>query len=127
METRSHRTTRREGAADEESRVSLSSNQPVLRDSLRNTSFSVQQETIKTRFIKIYGVSAKKLQVDAIASLVNGNDTFLLAGTGYGKTRIAELYQQMFVKSQKATVLVLNPLDALGDNQVRLVRLLDLT
>jgi superfamily II DNA helicase RecQ len=42
-----------------------------------------------------------------------------LAGTGYGKLRIPELYYQLLPKRKKGVVLVINPLDTLGDNQVR--------
>jgi superfamily II DNA helicase RecQ len=42
-----------------------------------------------------------------------------MAGTGFGKSRVPELYVHLFVKSSKPVVLVLKPLDALGDNQVR--------
>ncbi|PLW34060.1 hypothetical protein PCASD_14465 [Puccinia coronata f. sp. avenae] len=44
---------------------------------------------------------------------------FLLEGTGYGKLRIPELYYQLLPKREKGVVLVINLLDALGDNQVR--------
>ncbi|KAH9446126.1 hypothetical protein Pst134EB_023944 [Puccinia striiformis f. sp. tritici] len=42
-----------------------------------------------------------------------------MAGTGFGKSRISEMYLKLFSPSQKAFVLVVNPLDALGDNQVK--------
>ena len=67
---------------------------------------------------KTYGQAAKLLQIDAVANLVMGRNTFLLAGTGFGKSRIAEIYYKMIPHKQRAVVLVLNPLDSLGDNQV---------
>ncbi|KAA1072140.1 hypothetical protein PGT21_028752 [Puccinia graminis f. sp. tritici] len=77
---------------------------------------------IEKRGIERYKQSCKTLQVDTIASLVRGNNTFLLAATGFGKTRIAELYLDLMPKDKKGrisgVVIVLNPLDALGDNQV---------
>ncbi|KAA1076884.1 ATP-dependent DNA helicase sgs1 [Puccinia graminis f. sp. tritici] len=61
----------------------------------------------------------KEVQVNAVKSLVGGKHTFVMAGTGCGKSRISEMYYHLFAKSKKAVVLVLNPLDALGDNQVK--------
>lgn len=121
MRTRSQLIAMREGEAEEDSRVALASTKPVIRASLVEASLSIQQFTVERMFSDIYGVSAKKLQVDAVASLLNGSNTFLLAGTGYGKSRIAEMFYFLFKKSKKAIVLVLNPLDALGDNQVSFI------
>ncbi|PLW32061.1 hypothetical protein PCASD_18452 [Puccinia coronata f. sp. avenae] len=42
-----------------------------------------------------YQQPAKSLQVDAVLNLVNGRNTFLLAGTGFGKSRIPEIYSMM--------------------------------
>ncbi|OAV96428.1 hypothetical protein PTTG_10591 [Puccinia triticina 1-1 BBBD Race 1] len=67
---------------------------------------------------KLYGDEAKDEQVDAVAALVHDWHTFVLAGTGFGKTRIADMYHNLFQPYQKSIVLVLNPLDSLGDNQV---------
>ncbi|EFP87618.2 uncharacterized protein PGTG_13989 [Puccinia graminis f. sp. tritici CRL 75-36-700-3] len=59
------------------------------------------------------------LQVNAVVNLVKKQNTFVLSGTGSGKTRIAEMYHHLFAPStRKATILVLNPLDSLGENQV---------
>jgi ATP-dependent DNA helicase RecQ len=63
-------------------------------------------------------MEAKELQVEAVFNLVRGKNTFILAGTGYGKSRIPEIYSQLLVKAGRGVVLVLNPLDSLGDNQV---------
>ncbi|OAV93510.1 hypothetical protein PTTG_27299 [Puccinia triticina 1-1 BBBD Race 1] len=76
------------------------------------------KEHIKKTSIENYKQEAKPLQVEAVFNLCKGRNTFLLAGTGFGKSRISEIYFKMIPKSQKAVVLVLNPLDALGDNQV---------
>ncbi|POW05922.1 hypothetical protein PSTT_09343 [Puccinia striiformis] len=64
-----------------------------------------------------YGQEAKPLQIDAVVNLVRGRNTFLLAGTGYGKSRIPELYYRTLPSREKPVILVLNPLDTLGDNQ----------
>ncbi|PLW21659.1 hypothetical protein PCANC_03211 [Puccinia coronata f. sp. avenae] len=72
-----------------------------------------------------YKDTAKKLQVDAVCELVHGNNTFVRAGTGFGKTRILEMFFNLF--KTKAIVLVLNPLDSLGDDQVREKELVNIT
>ncbi|KAA1089384.1 hypothetical protein PGT21_050048 [Puccinia graminis f. sp. tritici] len=60
-----------------------------------------------------------ELQVKGVVNLVRKRNTFVLSGTGSGKTRIAEMYHHLFAPStRKATILVLNPLDSLGENQV---------
>ncbi|KAA1085602.1 ATP-dependent DNA helicase sgs1 [Puccinia graminis f. sp. tritici] len=64
------------------------------------------------------GEDAKLLQVKTVASLARGKNTFLLAGTGFGKSRIPEMYHMILPPKSKSVILVLNPLDALGDNQV---------
>ncbi|EFP76791.2 uncharacterized protein PGTG_02252 [Puccinia graminis f. sp. tritici CRL 75-36-700-3] len=68
--------------------------------------------------LKSYGQCAKDLQVDAVFNLVQGRNTFLLAGTGFGKSRIAKLYMKMIPQNSRGVVVVLNPLDSLGENQV---------
>ncbi|KAI7950372.1 hypothetical protein MJO29_009046 [Puccinia striiformis f. sp. tritici] len=68
--------------------------------------------------LKKYKQPAKPLQIEAVAHLARGSNTFLLAGTGFGKSRIPEIYYSLLPKTSKGVVLVLNPLDALGDNQV---------
>ncbi|OAV86389.1 hypothetical protein PTTG_06201 [Puccinia triticina 1-1 BBBD Race 1] len=60
----------------------------------------------------------KPVQIDAVVNLVEGRHTFVMAGMGCGKSRISEMYYNLFAKLKKAVILVLNPLDALGDNQV---------
>ncbi|OAV92715.1 hypothetical protein PTTG_10627 [Puccinia triticina 1-1 BBBD Race 1] len=60
----------------------------------------------------------KPVQVDAVANLVGRSHTFVMAGTGCGKSCILEMYYNLFAKLRKAVILLLNPLNALGDNQV---------
>ncbi|EHS64606.1 hypothetical protein PGT21_013414 [Puccinia graminis f. sp. tritici] len=76
------------------------------------------KEFIKQASMDTYKQEAKPLQVETVFNLARGRNTFLLAGTGFGKSRISELYFKMIPKSTRAVVLVLNPLDSLGDNQV---------
>jgi len=66
--------------------------------------------------VDFYHDQPKDLQVKAISQLVHGNHCFVCAGTGFGKTRIAEMFFNLF--KTKSVVLVLNPLDSLGDDQV---------
>ncbi|KAA1118078.1 ATP-dependent DNA helicase sgs1 [Puccinia graminis f. sp. tritici] len=73
---------------------------------------------INEQAIKKYSAPAKTLQIRTVVNLARGRNVFLLAGTGYGKSRIPELYYNLIPKETNAVVLVLNPLDALGDNQV---------
>ncbi|EFP83350.1 uncharacterized protein PGTG_08536 [Puccinia graminis f. sp. tritici CRL 75-36-700-3] len=49
-------------------------------------------EHITTRSIDLYGDQPKDLQVEAVTSLVRGKHTFVRVGTGFGKTRISEMY-----------------------------------
>jgi hypothetical protein len=76
------------------------------------------EEHIISRSIDLYRDQPKDLQVNAVSSLVRGKHTFVRVGTGFGKTRISEMYFGLFEKN--AVVLVLNPLDSLGDDQVGL-------
>ncbi|EFP77316.1 uncharacterized protein PGTG_03272 [Puccinia graminis f. sp. tritici CRL 75-36-700-3] len=65
-----------------------------------------------------YGQHAKLLQIQTVFHLACGKNTFLLAGTGFGKSRIPEIYHTILPKTANGVILVLNPLDTLGDNQV---------
>ncbi|OAV96415.1 hypothetical protein PTTG_04018, partial [Puccinia triticina 1-1 BBBD Race 1] len=65
------------------------------------------------------GQPAKPLQIDTVANLAKGRNTFLMAGTGFGKSRIPEIYFRLLPQNIKPVILVLNPLDALGENQVK--------
>ena len=62
-----------------------------------------------------YGFHFKEKQLSAIKSIVEGNDTFVVLPTGYGKSKIymhlPEIFE--FVEKQKGTVLVISPLQSL--------------
>ncbi|EFP82781.2 uncharacterized protein PGTG_08977 [Puccinia graminis f. sp. tritici CRL 75-36-700-3] len=73
---------------------------------------------IAAQALKRYSVPAKPLQIKTVLHLARGRNVMLLAGTGFGKSRIPELFHDLIPKDSKGVVLVLNPLDALGDNQV---------
>ena len=87
-----------------------------LPSSLVNMEDKVLSEYITTNAANFYKDSPKQLQVDAVTELVKGNNVFVRAGTGFGKTRISEMFFNLF--KTKVVVLVLNPLDSLGDDQV---------
>ena len=57
-----------------------------------------------------YGFHFKEKQLSAIKSIVEGNDTFVVLPTGYGKSKL--------VKKQKGTVLVISPLQSLMLDQI---------
>jgi superfamily II DNA helicase RecQ len=69
-----------------------------------------------------YGQKRKPLQVKTVIQLIQGCNIFLLAATGFSKSRIPEMYLKMTTKHQSGrcigVVVVLNPLDALGDDQL---------
>lgn len=92
-------------------RVCLS--QRVLRESTMALRLRIQEI-----FQKHYNQEPKELQIGVVQLLVRGHDVFFHAGTGFGKTRIAETFLWLHGKRNKALYLVLNPMDALGDNQV---------
>ncbi|KAI7955518.1 hypothetical protein MJO29_006917 [Puccinia striiformis f. sp. tritici] len=73
---------------------------------------------IAQRALDKYYVPAKPLQIQTVVNLVRGRNVMLLAGTGFGKSRIPEMFHSLINKKCKGVVLVLNPLDVLGHNQV---------
>jgi superfamily II DNA helicase RecQ len=80
------------------------------------------KDYIKIESFKKYKQESKPLQVNTVANLVRGQNTFLLAAIGFGKSRIPEMYLNLTTRDRNGkflgVVVVLNPLDALGDNQV---------
>lgn len=77
-----------------------------------------RRKVVEKVFQEAYDEPGKPLQVDTVMLLAQCSNTFILAGTSFGKTRIAEAYLKIFKKKLHPIVLVLNPLDVLGDNQV---------
>jgi superfamily II DNA helicase RecQ len=75
------------------------------------------KQHITTTSVAFYHDQPKDIQVEAVASLGRGENCFVRVGTGYGKTRISEMYYHLF--KTRGIVLVLNPLDSLGDDQVQ--------
>ena len=88
---------------------------------LPNSTLQMNDENLNHHIIEtswaFYHNQPKELQVKAVSILARGHHCFVRAGTGYGKTRISEMFFNLF--KTKAIVLVLNPLDSLGEDQVR--------
>ncbi|OAV86521.1 hypothetical protein PTTG_29860, partial [Puccinia triticina 1-1 BBBD Race 1] len=65
-----------------------------------------QIEMLKNQSAKVYGPQApKQVQLESVIDLIYCRDTFVLAGTGVGKSRIAEMYWDLFPKYKKPIVL----------------------
>ncbi|KAI7954799.1 hypothetical protein MJO28_005199 [Puccinia striiformis f. sp. tritici] len=95
----------------------------------RNNKLLIQEEFRGDDPVKLYAEikrhasarsieTPKDLQIRANVVLAQQKNCFTLAGTGFGKTRIAEMFYNLFPRKKKPIVMVLNPLDSLGDNQV---------
>ncbi|KNZ52169.1 hypothetical protein VP01_3664g2 [Puccinia sorghi] len=78
---------------------------------------NVKNHSISTS-ISSYDQDPKVLQVAAVQNLIQGRNTFLLAGKGYSKSHIAELYYKMIPQKSRTVVVVFNPFALLGDIQV---------
>ncbi|KAI7949093.1 hypothetical protein MJO28_007914, partial [Puccinia striiformis f. sp. tritici] len=61
----------------------------------------------------------KPVEIEGAFNLARRRHTFVRAGTGSCKSRVAKVYCHLFAKTKNPVVLVLNPLDALGTNQVQ--------
>lgn len=104
------------------SNVDLCIHRPLLAPSLVNGTLAHQKKTVRYAFIKHFkGRIPEDLQIETIVSLINGFNTFLLASTGFGKSLIALMFLLLFELERLPVMVVINPLDALGDNQVSLL------
>lgn len=106
---------------DESTHSSINLHLPrtTLSKKILNATVADQRSMADARFREMYPqAEPKDIQLDTMVPLLNGLNVFLLAATGFGKSRVSELFFHMFPKSKKAVILVLNPLDALGENQV---------
>ncbi|KAH9807956.1 hypothetical protein DFH28DRAFT_1227700 [Melampsora americana] len=79
---------------------------------------SIRKSIIEDAFRKRYKMEPRPLQVECVLLLIGLWNTFLLASTGFGKSKVPEMYLETLSKVDKPIVMVMNPLDALGDNQV---------
>lgn len=91
---------------------------PILKHPEINWNDPASRDLLENVYIEKFPDEPRKLQIDTAWSLLRKQDTFLMATTGYGKTRIAELIYYMYDPESGPIILILNPLDALGDNQV---------
>ncbi|KAI7933567.1 hypothetical protein MJO29_016801 [Puccinia striiformis f. sp. tritici] len=89
-----------------------------LSPSITQMTIPALYDFVKEKAKQLFPEVPKELQIECVMSLIQQKNSFVLAGTGYGKSRIAEMYYRMFPKEDKGIVLVLNPLDSLGNNQV---------
>ncbi|KNF06253.1 hypothetical protein PSTG_00760 [Puccinia striiformis f. sp. tritici PST-78] len=74
-----------------------------LPDALGKLDKDSLQDHITTRSVELYHDQPKPLQVDAVSLLVQRKHTFVRAGTGFGKTRISEMFFGLF--NQRVVVL----------------------
>lgn len=71
-----------------------------------------------------YGYSARPKQRTPVVDLLNGLTAFLLAGTGFGKSRVPELFYHAHDPKFQPIILCINPLEGLGNDQVSMSLLL---
>ncbi|KAA1070012.1 ATP-dependent DNA helicase sgs1 [Puccinia graminis f. sp. tritici] len=62
------------------------------------------KKTISQSGLTKYGQECKKLQVESVLSLLRGKNTFILAATGFGKSRIPELYLNLLTKDRLGNI-----------------------
>lgn len=103
-----------------EDTVIVRSVRPLPKNNLANLLRQEQLRIAAIVFEDEYKVVGRSLQIEAVVKLLNKEPTFLLAGTGYGKSRIPELFYHLYSLDSKPIILVLIPLDALGADQVSL-------
>ncbi|KNE97663.1 hypothetical protein PSTG_09068 [Puccinia striiformis f. sp. tritici PST-78] len=89
-----------------------------IADKINDKKWDSLRSSIAGLALEKYQQPAKPLQLEAAFNLALGINMFVLAGTGFGKSRVSEIYYLLLPKSSKGVVLVLNPLDTLGNNQV---------
>ncbi|XP_052058943.1 uncharacterized protein LOC127699228 [Mytilus californianus] len=67
-----------------------------------------------------YSFEFKEKQIEAINSIVNGKDTFIVLPTGYGKTKIYSHLPEIYglLNNMMGTILVISPLQSLMLDQV---------
>jgi ATP-dependent helicase YprA (DUF1998 family) len=83
-----------------------------------------QIDVIRRLCLAAFKLDAREHQLKPALSLVRGRDAFVIASTGFGKSLIPELYYLMFSKVSKPIILTLNPLDALGNDQVSQIKVI---
>lgn len=92
--------------------------QPKLRTELIDLDDADLAQALESIFLAKYGYPARPEQIKVVVHLIRRRTTFLLAGTGFGKSRVPELFYLAHDNSYAPIILSINPLDALGDDQV---------
>ncbi|PLW05411.1 hypothetical protein PCANC_26970 [Puccinia coronata f. sp. avenae] len=62
------------------------------------------KKEIENDAFKRYAQTSKPLQVDTVLNLIRGRNTFLLAATGFGKSRIPEIFTSNISASRSSIV-----------------------
>ncbi|EGF99387.1 uncharacterized protein MELLADRAFT_112722 [Melampsora larici-populina 98AG31] len=83
-----------------------------------NASEESQRVEVGNMFQPRHGYPARPEQIQSVVDLLNDRTSFLLAGTGFGKSRVPEMYYHAHETTSAPIILCINPLDALGDDQV---------
>lgn len=103
------------GAAllEEKHRTKLNA-RPILQPEqigLNNTDLA---QKLGNLFQAKYGYAAWPQQIEVMVNLIRGRTTFLLAGTGFRKSQVPELFYLAHENSYAPILLSINPLDTLG-------------
>ncbi|KNZ45943.1 uncharacterized protein VP01_768g7 [Puccinia sorghi] len=60
---------------------------------------------VADRAREFFGVDTKPLQINTVSNIRRVHNTFLLAGTGFGKSQIAEMYHILLAQKDKGVVV----------------------
>lgn len=92
---------------------------PERRPEFDNTTETCRVEAVKAQFEARHSYPPHTEQTEAFMHLLNGRPTILLAGTGFGKSRVPEMYFHAYDNENfSPIVLCINPLVSLGNDQV---------
>ncbi|EGF99941.1 uncharacterized protein MELLADRAFT_68146 [Melampsora larici-populina 98AG31] len=91
---------------------------PKLQHHFVNTSEAKQAEEAGKQFEQMHGYPARTEQIQSVVDLLNECTTFLLAGTGFGKSCVPGMFYHVHDPTSSPIILCINPLDTLGDDQV---------
>lgn len=100
---------------------------PKKKPEFIDTTEASQLKSIDNLFQTNYGYHGKDEQNESAVHLLHGRPVFLLAGTGFGKSRVPEVFYLAHDHTKFAPIILsINPLDTLGDDQVSKKRMVDL-
>ncbi|EGF98986.1 uncharacterized protein MELLADRAFT_113093 [Melampsora larici-populina 98AG31] len=103
--------------SQEERRLISLTAKPKLRDVYINTTEATHVLAVDEHFESHFGYRARPPQNKAIVDLINGCTSFLIAGTGFGKSHVPEMFYLAHDPKYSPVVLCINPLLSLGDDQ----------